>query len=159
MREEVRQSIIAIADKNGGTIDPRELFVAAQDKNHPAHDEFEWDVRKAAEVHNIAIARKLIRQVRIEVTVTEFKLPKRIPVFAPAPDSPVYETINSLRADRDRARETAINELSTACRQLRRASVIAVELGFDPLQVEDVIAKLTGLQQQLAREARNGIRH
>src|SRR4051812_6293981 len=99
MNDAVKQTLLALADKNGGLLQPEEVVESARDRGSPLHAVFEWNNAKAAHEHRLSTARSLIRMVRIEVITTDLSGPRRVPVFAPNPLAPGYATLDYLRAD------------------------------------------------------------
>lgn len=55
-----------------GVLQAATVVEDARREASPIHDLFDWDRDKAAEEHWLAVARGLIRQVRVEVTTTEY---------------------------------------------------------------------------------------
>lgn len=130
LTEEVRQAIIALADKNGGRLTPEEVVAAARATDSPLHSSFEWNDRRAAEKHRIAVACGLIRSVRIEVTVTELTAPIRAPMFGRLVDEGGYASVAYLSQDEDRARAAAVAEFQKASAALKHAHRLAIELNL-----------------------------
>ncbi len=120
--EEIKNSILALADQNNGQLQAEQVVAAASDLSHPAHDLFEWDDAKAAAAQRLSTARVLIRTIRITVETIELTGPKRVPAFAQHP-SGGYATLNSLRSDpgMQRERQPSPNVRSMRRQALRRA--------------------------------------
>ena len=47
-QQQINQIIQAIADANDGQVTPRMVYEHARDLDSPLHDEYEWDLEKAA---------------------------------------------------------------------------------------------------------------
>lgn len=128
LSDEQKNAVIAIAERNGGTIRPQEVVRAARNRNHPCHRLFIWDNDAAAEEFRLIQASQIIRRVRIEVTVTELKNPVRAPFFGRNVKDGGYATLDWLRRDEDAAREACILEYSKAKSAMRRAHQLAIQL-------------------------------
>lgn len=69
--EEIRAALSAIAEANGGYLNPSHVVDAARDESHVLHSEFSWDDEDAAERYRIAQAGALIRRVKFTVVRIE----------------------------------------------------------------------------------------
>lgn len=127
---EMQAAIIAISDRNGGLLQPEDVVDVARSPESVLHSAFEWDNLKAAAEHRLATARSLIRQVRLEITVTQLTAPVRVPMFGRNMQEGGYATLDLLRKDDDLARAAAVSEFQRAAQALRRAQAIAIELGL-----------------------------
>ena len=65
-----KEIAIRSLEKNG-RIDPDDLIHAAKSASHPCHNDFTWDVKKAAAERWRDQARELIRRVHFEVITAE----------------------------------------------------------------------------------------
>jgi len=65
--ESIRASLAAIAEANGGYLNPAHVVEAARDSSHVLHAEFDWNDEYAAEKYRIAQAGALIRRVKFTV--------------------------------------------------------------------------------------------
>ena len=74
-QEGKREILESIAKSNGGRLTPELVVAAARDPEHPLHSEFDWDDESAAHQHRLAIARRIIRSVRINVVVQNRVIP------------------------------------------------------------------------------------
>ena len=61
------EALKAIADRNGGTVTPREVVDEARPEDSPLHGAFEWDDGAAAEKYRLEQAQRLIRSFRVIV--------------------------------------------------------------------------------------------
>lgn len=78
-----------LREKNGGFLDKEDVWKAAQDPDSPIHEEFEWDVDKAAQAHWKSRAGDMIRHlavVRILDTPPEEGMPAFINVVIQTDD-------------------------------------------------------------------------
>jgi len=87
-----KEAAIKALEKNG-RVDPNDLIRAARDKDHPCHNDFTWDVDKAAEERWRDQARYLIRQCKFEVVVENLG-PRSVTYYVP--DSNKEDAFNSL---------------------------------------------------------------
>lgn len=146
MNDEIRQVLIALAEKNSGLLTPEEVVKSATPKASPLHAMFEWDDRVAASEHRIATARSLIRQVRVEIVTTELTAPARVPFFARNTRDGGYATLSWLNQDSDLAREAAVLEFQKAAAALRRAQQVAIALNLGAEAVATVAALIRNVQ-------------
>jgi hypothetical protein len=65
-----KESAIRALERNG-RIDPIDLIEAAKSQDHPCHEDFTWDVNKAALERWRDQARELIRRIHFEVHVDQ----------------------------------------------------------------------------------------
>jgi len=72
-KERRAQAIAALQDSQG-RVTPRSVWQAARDPLHPLHNEFEWDLKKAAEREWDRTAAGIIREVKFEVIYEETKI-------------------------------------------------------------------------------------
>lgn len=124
--------IRTLADARGH-IEPGHLVEVARDPDNPLHNEFEWDIEAAAEQQWIDQARRLIRQVRVEITVEHREI--RAVGFVVDPDRPPrsqrYVDISIAARNRDQAHQIILDEMSRITAAVRRAQSIAVVLGLE----------------------------
>lgn len=69
-----KEASIKALERNG-KVDPVDLINAAKDPKHPCHDEFTWDIEKAAEERWRDQARSIIRKCKFEVIIEEMTSP------------------------------------------------------------------------------------
>ena len=65
--EAIRAALGAIAELNGGYLNPASVVEAARDEGSVLHGEFTWNDDEAAEAYRIAQAGALIRRVKFTV--------------------------------------------------------------------------------------------
>lgn len=68
MSERIATELSKIAQKNDGILKPETVIEEAKPKNHPLHNDFEWDDTKAGYKYRLEQARYMIRMC---VTVVE----------------------------------------------------------------------------------------
>lgn len=124
--------IRTLADARG-YIEPARLIEVAREPDNLLHDEFEWDVRRAAEEQWIEQARRLIRLVRVEFTVEHREI--RAVGFVVDPDRPPksrrYVDISMVARNRAQAHQIILDEMSRITAAVRRAQAIAMVLGLE----------------------------
>lgn len=135
-REAVENRIRELFESHG-KITPDIVIEDAKNPDSPLHDQFEWDVNKAAMEAWRDTARRLIRSVRVVVTFedVQFKGKGRPqPVFVRDPGSTNreqgYARAAELRSDRDRAMAALMYEIDRADSAIKRAQDVAVALGL-----------------------------
>jgi hypothetical protein len=137
---EQRQTILRGLQKDAGHVDPEDVVKAARAEDHPLHDDFEWADEAAAHKYRLQQAARLIRSVRLNVTVRD------IPIMCPAyvrdlrTDGRGYRAIMEVRNEEDIARQTVIDAMQRVNGAVRRAKTLAIILG-----VEDLIARIDEL--------------
>lgn len=62
-------AIAAIAQSNGGVVQPDMVIEAARDPENPLHECFDWDEGRAALEHWRSVARGIIREVQVKFIV------------------------------------------------------------------------------------------
>ena len=63
--QQIGEALEEIRLGNGGQLHPGAVVESARDAKSPLHSHFEWDDRKAAELHRMDQARALIRSIRV----------------------------------------------------------------------------------------------
>jgi hypothetical protein len=124
-------AIRALADENG-YIEPRDVVAIARDPASPLHDEFEWDVHAAAEAYWIDEAKRLIRLVKIEITIDEKVIRSVAYVVDPdrPPQSRRYVDLTVAATHRAMAQEILFAEMERVTAAIRRAQEVATVLGL-----------------------------
>lgn len=147
-REQQRQALQAIADRNGGKLQPRQVVEAAQDPESPLHTAFTWNDEAAAAAYRLEQARQLIRSIRIDISTETRTVSTVAYVRDPdcAEDEQGYVSVARVRSDTDRKRDVLVAEFRRAGAALRRARALA-DL-FDLADEVDVItAEVAGLER------------
>lgn len=65
--EELKEALLDVAARAGGSLFPEDVVRAARDPESPLHGFFEWDDSAAAEAWRIVQAQGLIRRVKVKV--------------------------------------------------------------------------------------------
>lgn len=137
-----------------GFIDPERVVEDARNPTSFAHDLFDWDDASAAHAHRLDVARQLIRSVRYVETVTRIEL-QAVPewVHVTRPGKPQgYAPLDHVKSNAEMSQEVLNSELKQATAALKRALAIGEVLGVRT-QIEDVIATLVQLQQDVSSKA------
>lgn len=129
--EAIRDVLRALEDKDG-RVTPETVVDAAADPSSPLHEHFEWNEGKAAHAYRLEQARRLIRAVRVVVTIETRAIstvhyvrdPKR------AAEEQGYVSLTQLRSEPDTARAMLHAEFARAAACLRRAEDLADALGL-----------------------------
>lgn len=137
-----------------GHIEPVNVVEAARDPSSPIHDEFEWDIRKAAQAHQIETARSLIKVVRLE-TVIETRT-VIAPYYVTDPTRPAksrrFVELTRLNADREIAERVVLDELDRIAAAIRRAQAVAAVLGLSA-KLETMLLDVVSLRTKAERRA------
>lgn len=153
-RDAIRQRLDEIASAHEGRITPELVVEDARDPESPLHNEFPWDLEKAAYQHWLDRARTIIRSVMV-VTRTE-KRTIVTPYFlrdpAAAQDEQGYRSIVSIRSDQDMARDALVDEFQRVAGLLRRARAIAVALQMED-DVDELLTTVVGLRERVQQQA------
>jgi hypothetical protein len=127
--QEKADAIRALADDNG-FIEPSDIVAAARNPDHVLHDEFQWDLRSAAEAHWLDTARHLVRLVKVEVVIDEKVI--RSVGYVVDPDRPTrsrrYIDLTVAATNRVMAQEILADEMTRITAAIRRAQEIATVL-------------------------------
>jgi hypothetical protein len=123
--------IRTLADQTGH-IEPADVVTAAREPGSPIHDEFEWEVEKAAQQAWLDHARRLIRLVKIEVTVENRVYRSVAYVSDPErePKSRRYVDVTFAAQQRSTARAIITAEMDRIVAAIRRARELAMVLGL-----------------------------
>lgn len=114
-----------------GRLTPEDVVHAASDRSSPLHGLFEWDDKKAAHSHRLTQARRLIRGVRVVVTVEqqEVAMPRYVRDLDVPANHQGYVATDRLRDDPDKAKRLARHEFDRAAAHVQRAITVTEGLG------------------------------
>lgn len=143
----------SLGDGNGH-IEPAAVVEAAREPDSPIHDEFEWNVKAAAEQHWLDTARGLIRFVRLEVEVERETVIAPFYIVDPArpPRSQRYVELTRAGRDREIAERVMLDELDRIVNAIRRAQSVARVLGLSA-KLEAMLEDVTRLKSKAERAA------
>lgn len=149
-REAVRARLALIAAANGGRLTPEAVVADAKVKDSPLHVHFEWDVKKAAYAHWLDQARSLITSVRVEMRTDTTVVTAVAYVRDPSASGKEqgYVSVESLRTDRDLARDALVSEFGRVGDLLRRARELAAALDVQD-DVDDLLQRVVGLKTKV----------
>lgn len=149
----IKERLEMLAASNGGNLTPDVVVADAKDPKSPLHDQFTWDVKKAAAEHWIHQARELIRSVRIEVRTETHVI--RAPRYVHDPKAgreQGYAELTTMRSSKDIAREALQHELDRALAALERAQEVATVLGLQG-EIARFLNSLRELKETKAEKA------
>lgn len=150
-QEEIEQIINAIADQQGGKIDPRKLANDARDPQHPLHSMFPWDDKEAADEHRVNIARRIIRSVTVRIRVEHVRIDTSAFIRDPElpPKTPGYVRASTLASDKDMAHEALTAEFQRAKSALQRARGYAILFGMTD-KIDQFVEALEALSGEVS---------
>jgi hypothetical protein len=126
-RGERNEVLQALAKANNGKLTPELLIETAQDPNHPLHELFPWDDEQAAHRYRLAVARAMIRGIRIEVRTEKHNFTE-VPVYVHDPAESGQSYISLQEASREDKREVLLSELERVTQSLERAQKISAQV-------------------------------
>jgi len=152
-RKAIRERLEEIAEANNGRLTPDQVVEDARKKNSPLHDQFEWDVKKAAMSHWLDRAREIIVSVHVVIRTTRTDVRSVAYVRDPSAGSSEqgYVSVNRLRDEKDLARDALLAEFQRAADLLRRARNIALALDLDG-DVDRIIDGIVELRNRISFE-------
>lgn len=124
----------------------------AKNPRSPLHDQFEWDIKKAALTCWREQARALIQRVRVEFTnhTSIIRVPQYVRDTKAKPSEQGYTSIARLRSDRSKALDTLRNEAERAAALLQRvrdlAAALDLESELDPILDEFAAFRMRQLE-------------
>jgi hypothetical protein len=133
-----------------GQLTAEQVVNDAKDKRSPLHVLFDWNLKSAAEKFWKWQAREIIGAVTVIVTNETTTI--RSPVYVHSPDAKGYQSVATLRADPNQARESLIYTLEMASGHLRRGLDLAAPLGLQA-QIDQLLAEVAGVQLIVRRQA------
>ena len=138
VRQSIDERLQQLYDEHG-CLTPDIVIEDARDTESPLHEQFNWDVQEAAMEAWRATARRLIRTVKVQVTIEDTKWDPKArtilpPIYVRDPSRPSaeqgYARVADLRSDRDRAMAALMYEIDRADAAIRRAREVADALGL-----------------------------
>lgn len=138
-----------LALEHDGELSPAIVVDDARSSDSPLHEYFEWDDAVAAEKYRHVIARGLIASVRIERLVDEKVVRSVAWVRNPdkAGNEQGYAAVEDIRLDRKRAWKAMLYEIQCAESRMRRARMLAKDLGFEE-EVDAILAAMASLREE-----------
>jgi len=127
--EKIAAEIAECRDPVSGRITPDEVVKRARNKDSVLHDEFEWDVMKAAQQAWEERARELIRSVKDIVVYYERKIVVPYYVSDPTANEPSYVRTVQISNQGDVARRVMNDEIGRIKGAIKRA--VALSIAFN----------------------------
>jgi hypothetical protein len=145
-RAELAQELESIRLANGGQLSPKVVVDAARPHNSILHNYFEWDDDVAGELYREAQARKLIKIIRIEVSVEarHIIVPKYQVAERGEDDDGSYEPVTMIMSDELKSYHTAYSALVQARSILRNVPHPVTQHAADRLDKEIIRLKRPG---------------
>lgn len=149
-REQIRLRLEQLAAANNGRLEVDHVIADAKSPASPLHNQFEWNLKKAALEHWRNTARQLISSVRVIVRTETSMINSIAYVRDPTAehDQQGYVATNKLRTDQDLARAAVVREYMQAAAALRRAREVAAVLGIVP-ETDRIIASIVQVQSSI----------
>ncbi len=136
-----------------GRIVPRRVWKAAQaDKNHPLHNEFEWNVKLAAEEAWDRRASTLIREIRLEVIIDDRKVMAPYYVSDPRTDEPGYIQTVRIAKREDWSQSVLLDELKRLEGGINRARELATVFRLES-EFEKLLENLFEVRRRVIQRA------
>lgn len=143
--------LLRTLESERGRLDPEDVVEAARDPESVLHNDFEWDDTEAARQHRLNQARRVIRSVRLNVTVN--RIPLSVPAYVRdlSGDVPGYRNILEVRNNEDAARATVIDAMQRVTNAVKRAKTLAAALGLaeDLNHIDDLATGIIGRVRNL----------
>lgn len=118
-------------ERDNGRLLPDDVIETARDPDNPLYSYFEWDDAICGRDHRREQARKLIRSVKLEITVQETTL--RVVNYVRDPleslQAAGYRNILNVREEEDTSRAVIIDEMKRVVNTVQRAKSVAAVLG------------------------------
>ena len=147
-RNDINAEINRIYQEHNG-ITPSLLVEEAKDPNSILHHLFEWDNEKAGHAHRLDQARQIITSVKVNI-VSETKMISAVSYVrdprVPG-DQQGYVSIETLKTDKDLAKESIKLEFARAYSHLQKAKLHAEVLNMQN-QVGLLLTNLEETQQE-----------
>jgi hypothetical protein len=125
MRLEERNKVLQdLAKAHGGKLTPEIVVETASNPQHELHSLFSWDDAEAAHRYRLAVARAMIRAVRIEVRTEKHNF-TAVPSYVHSPNESAQSYVSLESASREDKREVLLVELERVAALLERAQKVA----------------------------------
>jgi hypothetical protein len=145
--QEKSEFVRSLADANGH-IEPADVIEAARSPKSPIHGDFEWDESIAAQAYLFEQARRLIRLVKIEVTIDHRTFHSVAYVVDPDRErgSRRYVDLTIAAQRRSTAEQIILMEMGRIIAGIRRAQQIAGVCGLSK-HLEALLENATKIQE------------
>jgi hypothetical protein len=140
-------------ETRSGAITPVAVVKAAQVKNHPLHEHFDWNNNTAGHNWRLQQARQLINSVKVVIEIEDREIRSIAYVRDPAVDGDEqgYRRITRLAETGD-AHEAVLAEFGRAESHLQRAYSVAIVLDFAS-DIDGLIERLGKLAAKVRGKA------
>jgi hypothetical protein len=131
-----RRDIFKRLERDQGALTLDDVIAEARKPRSPLHGDFEWDDALAGAAYRRVQAARLIRTVRLEITVRE------IPIQAPAyvrdlrAERAGYRDIMEVQTEDDVARATVLDAMQRVANAVKRAKTLAWVLGVGDMIID-----------------------
>jgi hypothetical protein len=136
-----------------GRLTPDDVVNEARNPDSPLHDQFEWDLERAAMNTWIRQARELITSVKVQILTQSVVL--HVPRYLRDPDTDKslqgYVAIPKLMTDKERAKRALLQEFERATQILSRAAEYAAALGFSG-EIPRLMHQVSSLAERLRED-------
>lgn len=151
------QAAVEATIRDDGRLTPEAIVEAAREPDSVLHGEFEWRDDVAAHHHRLAVARALIREIRVEVVDTPRRQITRLSyVHDPRVKTQAYIPLSMAARNKVLAREVMEAELSRCESAVIRAREVADVIGLRD-ELDELLLALTAVKKKAARaEKRRG---
>ncbi len=151
----IRQRVNDLYQQHG-LLTPNLVIEDAKNPTSPLHDQFEWDVRKAAEQHWLETAREIIRSVRVISIVEEKEVETVAYVHIPGQEQG-YWHVSKIRSDSEQSMEVLLSEFQRVADILARAKGVAIVLGLEE-EVDRLMVEVGAVREVVRVRSRRMIR-
>ena len=131
LTQQQQDAIEQIRTKNGGVLLPSHVVKEAKKKSSPLHSLFEWDDKRAAELHREQVAREVIRAVKVEYSIETISYATPRYVESPNKENGAagYSDVDDVGSDMESARKALDAELARIIGNINRAYALAERWG------------------------------
>lgn len=148
-RQAIEDRLQEIAERDG-RLTADAVIEDAKSPESPLHTEFEWDVDKAALEYWREQARRLIRSVRVTVTVEHHTM--AVPRYVKSPEYPLreqaYADSQQIKPDREKSRQAIAYELERAEAAIKRARYVGIALELEE-EVQSILESLVSMKEKV----------
>lgn len=127
---ELKRKAIKECEDSRGRVTPNIVIEAAKDPASILHSEFEWDDSKAAHLHRIDVARRLIREVKFAFVYQDVSLIAPAYVVDPGSKLPAYIETARIANRHASAKRVLADELLRIKGALSRAISLSAAFGL-----------------------------
>lgn len=142
-RDKINSRLQRLAKGNHDQLTADLVIEDARNSKSPLHDEFEWDLEKAAHRDWVNTANRLINGFKVNVAIDNTTL--RVPAYVRTIDKPLlFVPIDRAAGEREVAIAVLRREIDRVRAALGRAQAIAAGLGLEA-RIEELEQAATSL--------------